>query len=238
MSGCKSWQQTSYDKTSKISKRKLAKEIKKQSFSARSFDSRIKINYQNASQGFSGSGQIRILKDSIIWASINLLGIPVAKFYVTPHKVQYYNKINGEYYDGNFTFISKLLGQELHFANLQNILLGDVAKPISLSDYELSIQKDAYVLQSNNASKLSLIKLTSFFKVLTEKMQQENVSINIAYESHKDIKNQHIPTIIKIDTHQDKIDTNLRLEYKSPRINKNLRFPFKIPSGYSPINIE
>lgn len=239
MSSCKSWQKTSYDKTSEISSRKLKKEIKKQSFSARSFDSRVKIHFEDNTQQFSGNGQIRILKDSIIWASINLLGIPMAKLYITPHKVRYYNKINGEYYDGDFEFISNMLGQEIQFSKLQNIFLGDVVKEISISDYNLFVQKDAYVLQSKKLDNLALIKLTPFFKVLTEKMQQANVSLDINYESYNDIENQHLPRIIKIDTQQpDKDDTNLKIEYKSPRINRDLRFPFTIPSGYKPMVIE
>src|SRR5690625_3983346 len=59
---------------------------------------------------------LRMEKDKVIWVSAKFAGlIPMAKLMVTPDRVQFYEKVNRQYFDGDFSLLSKWLGTEIDF---------------------------------------------------------------------------------------------------------------------------
>ena len=231
LSGCGGLKRTNYKSTYKISEQKLLKELKKRQFSASSFESRFNLNYKDNYQNISGHGRIKIKKDSIIWGSINALGIPIIKFMITPQKVQYYNKLNSEYYDGNFDLINQQLGLKLNFSNLQNLLLGDIILPMNTKNYQLTIDKKYYQLDAKSKL-LSQVKMTAFFKVLSEVLQHPNGKLSVNYTDYQEVGKQNVPKKLQISTLENNNDININIEYLSASVGKTLRFPFKIPKGY------
>jgi outer membrane biogenesis lipoprotein LolB len=234
LSGCGGLKRTNYKTTFKISQRKLSKELKRRQFSASTFESRFKLKFKDNYQNISGRGRIKIKKDSIIWGSINALGIPIIKFMITPQKVQYYNKLNSEYYDGNFDLINQQLGLSLDFDNLQNLLLGDIVLPVNSKDYQLTIDKKYYQLDAKSKI-LSQVKMTPFFKVLSEILQHPNGKLSINYSDYQEVGKQNLPKKLQIATQESNNDINISIEYLSASVGKTLRFPFTIPETYTPM---
>jgi len=231
LSSCKSFKKTSYSETHKIKLTKLLKQIQKHRFDAKSFESRVAITYQDQHQDISGYGKIRILKDSIIWGSINFLGIPMVKFYITPQKIQYYNKIEKTYYDGSFDFLQKQLGVPVSFDNLQNLLLGDLITPVNKEDSQLSITKSRYTVATGNRY-LKKLEITPFYKVLSETLfDPYQGDLTVKYQEYQQHEKENLPAYIHIQTP----DKKLQLHYKNISLNKDLRFPFSIPNNYSKI---
>lgn len=228
---CKSFQKTNYEKTNKISKQHLIKQLDEQGFAATTFESRIKITYKDKHQDFTGNGKIKILKDSIIWGSINFMGIPMAKFFITPHQIQYYNKINKEYYKGNFDYIRKEFGINLNFNHLQNLLLGDLIDKIHPENYKLKRKKYYYLLLQTRKNRLDSIKIAPFYKILSEKLSYQKKFAGIEYSNYQKIQDINLPGRIIFSTG----DIILKLEYKKPVTGKELRFPFHIPENYQPV---
>jgi hypothetical protein len=231
-SACKSLHKTKAEKISKIGIEKLIKELNNHRFHAETFVSRISFRYNDASKSLNGSGKIRILKDSIIWGSLNFLGIPMVKFKITPDKVQYYNKINKEYYDGNYKVIKKQFGIDLNFHYLQNLLLGDIIFPVSSSDFSLHHNKTHYLLQTRFPQQIDSIKISPFFKILSEELSYKNHSATIIYSEYKKVKDENIPVKISIKTNNN---MNIFITHNNPEVGKKLRFPFSIPENYQPI---
>ena len=81
---------------------------------------KVKIDYSDgdASQSFTVS--LRMKKDEAIWMSAPL---GIVKAYITPDRVSFYNKLQNEYFDGDFSYLSDLLGTEVDFSIVQNLLL-------------------------------------------------------------------------------------------------------------------
>jgi hypothetical protein len=226
-------QKSKYEKTYKISRTKLRKKLQQHQFAANSFESRFKIVYKDKTQDFTGNGKIKILKDSIIWGSINFMGIPMAKFYITPNKIQYYNKINKEYYDGNYDFIRNEFGISLNFKHLQNLLLGDLLDSKDLETYRLKRKRFYYLLYNHVGGGLDSIQISPFFKILSEKLQYQKHSAKLTYTGYQKIQNENLPGQIFLKTNSG---LNLIIEYKHPVTNKKLRFPFSIPKDYTPLS--
>ncbi|MFN0032951.1 MAG: DUF4292 domain-containing protein [Flavobacteriales bacterium] len=71
---------------------------------------------------------IRMRKDSVIWVSITpLLGFEMIRLMLTPDSLYYLSKIpdNKYYYKGGFDVINQLVGVELDFEMLQDMLVGN-----------------------------------------------------------------------------------------------------------------
>jgi hypothetical protein len=77
-------------------------------------------------QGFKAT--LRMRKDSAIWVSISpALGIEVFRILITPDSLSMISKIpdNKFYYQGGFEVLSAMLGTEIDFDMLQNLLVGN-----------------------------------------------------------------------------------------------------------------
>jgi len=238
LNSCKGLQKSSEKVTRNISRTKLLKEMDKHRFSAKTFESRIGISYQDESQSFNGNGKIRILKDSIIWGSINFLGIPMVKFIITPHRIRYYNKIEQEYYDGDLDLLRSKYGVALNFTHLQNLLLGDLPENLPKDKYQLQRNKSYYLLQSDGFQTINQVKITPFYKVLSEIIGMSPQEFaQVEYSGYRKVAQENIPEKIRINIRQADDEKKIQLEYKSPAIDKELRFPFKIPGSYRPIEL-
>jgi len=236
-SGCKSHKTILEKNTASISKRKLLKRIDRSKFNARTFESRFNVKYSDNNQNFNGNGKLRILKDSIIWGSINFMGIPVVKFYLTPSQVQYYNKIDKTYYTGNYRKIREWLGTDLDFDHLQNLLLGNMLyDPSLLKDYELEISPSHYQLK-NTSDLLSRIKINPDYKITEEWLTPSDIQkIKITYSDYKRLKKNLLPQKLHIRSFGPEKQLQLDLNYKNINLNKDLRFPFSIPDNYTKIS--
>ncbi len=232
MTGCRSYQKTAYDHTRKMRVKKLLREVDKHRFSAKSFESRIAVSYSDANQSFSGNGKIRILKDSIIWGSMNFMGIPMMKFYITPDKIQYYNKIDQTYYDGNFDLLQKEFGLSFNFNNLQNLLTGDLIADLTPTHTQLKTTSKSYWLVPNN-SLIKNIEISPFFKMLSGYFQASDANVQLKYKDYQKIAEQNLPKSLEIKT----ADKQIQLHYKNIILDKKLRFPFKLPSDYNAIKL-
>lgn len=88
----------------------------------RTLRGRVKIDYTNGDDSQGVNVSLRMEKDKVIWMSAPL---GVVKAHITPQKVSFYNKLQNEYFDGDFSYLSELLGTELDFEKVQNLLLGN-----------------------------------------------------------------------------------------------------------------
>ena len=66
---------------------------------------KLRAVYQDDEKTQSVNLSFRMEKDKAIWMSASILGFPVAKVYITPNSVSYYEKVTQSYFDGDFCFL-------------------------------------------------------------------------------------------------------------------------------------
>ena len=222
-------------KTSKITLKKLIKKTNNHNFSAENYSSRFEVKFENKNQNFSGRGKIKVLKDSIIWGSLNFMGIPAAKFLITPNKIQFYNKVDQTYYDGDFQAVYELTGTKLSFIDIQNLLFANLIKPIKENKFQFQNKISKYLLMSTNPKdKIQEINIIPKYKVGKFIFKPNNgQTFTVLYPGFYKIKNQIIPSEIRIKTAGTNNDLFLKIKFKNPQINQKQTYPFKIPSNYS-----
>lgn len=226
----------------KLSTKQLIKANAKQSPVFKTLQSKVKIDFTDGKKSQSHPVSLRIEKDKIIWLNAGVFGVSLARVKITPSKVSYYSKITNEYFDGDFSLLSDLLGTDLDFQKVQNLLLGEVLYNLNEAPYKVSVHDSSYVLQPKKQKELFEIFFVldpSYFKVKSQQISQpkELRHLQIDYLSHQDVEKQTLPERIKVVATEATNEVTIDLEFKNVSLNDALRFPFKIPSGFDKIEL-
>ena len=177
-------------------------------------------------------------KDKTIW--ISKLGI--VKALVTPTRVAFYNKLDGTYFDGDFSYLSKLLGTELDFEKVQNILLGETIYKVDDKTYDISTHEKSYVLQPKEQRELFEIFFLInplHFKADSQQITQikKQRILEIDYLTYQKVDKQTLPENIKVIAVEGESEMKIYLELKNVKLDQKISFPFVIPSGYEEIKL-
>lgn len=197
---------------------------------------RVKIDYSDGKNEQGVSVSLRMEKDKVIWISAPL---GVVKAHITPERVSFYNKLQNEYFDGDFSYLSELLGTELDFGKVQSLLLGDAILDLREGKYASGISQGNYQLKPKKAQELFKILFQlepKNFKVSAQEITQpdENRRLRAKY-TYQDISGEALPNQIHIVALENMDRTTIGLSFKSMELNRTLNFPYKIPKGYDEI---
>ena len=201
---------------------------------------RVKVDYSDGEndQGFSVS--LRMKKDEAIWLAATL---SVVKVLITPERVTFYNKLDNTYFDGDFELLNHLLGTEVDFTMVQNLLLGQSIYDLKEQRYTASVAENMYQLKPDR--QLELFKLLflldpSNFKIALQQLSQPEKGriLNIAYESYQDVQGKVVPDRISLEALDGDDAVRIDLEYRNLEFNQQVSFPYSIPNGYKPIELE
>ncbi|MBC9794332.1 DUF4292 domain-containing protein [Sinomicrobium sp. FJxs] len=201
---------------------------------------RMHVNYDNGSSSQGVNLSFRMEKDKAIWLSATM---NLAKVYITPERVSFYNKLDNSYFDGDFTYLSHLLGTELDFEKVQNMLLGQAM---------FNLRDDSYnSLVVNNNYQLKPVKDMDFLKVLFQvepanfKIGRQLLSepeagrqLDIEYKTYQQVAEQIFPEEIGISARENGKETRIDIKYRNIEFNRKVRFPYSIPKGYKEINLK
>lgn len=198
-------------------------------------------SYQDSKQSQNVSAEIKIKRNEKILISVRFLGITMAKALITPKEVKYYEKINGNYFEGDFDMLSNWLGTDLDFMKIQNMLLGNSIDDLKSERYNESIQDSLFKLSSQPNKEISKNFYFESKHFLVKKQEIAQLSkerkLNITYPEHKDFGNTIFPLGVVIEAIQKTDKTNITIDYNSVTFNEELSFPYSVPNGYKRIFI-
>lgn len=223
----------------KLSTKQLIKENSKQTPDFNTLQSKLKITYNQDGNGQSYTVNFRAKKDEILWISATF---SVVKALVTPEKVSFYNKLDNTYFEGDYKYLSDLLGTELDFQKVQNLLLGETIFSLNTNTYDVSVNDEAYILQPKK--QLELFEIFFLLDPVRFKVKSQQISqpkefrhLQIDYLTYQEVDKQTLPENIKIIAVEANKETNIELEFRNITLNENISFPYKIPSGFKEIKL-
>ena len=195
---------------------------------------KLKIELFQNSKAQSNTVTLRMDRGKTIWinAFLNMIRIKI-----TPDRVQMYNKIDKTYFDGDFSFIKQLLGIDLDFSNLENLLLGDTFFKHNSSSLNQVKDDSGYTLKPYKLDPTLnvLYRINPFyFKMKTQEIShlKEEIRLKVNYDDFQEINQQLIPSKMAITINEKQNNTFIKLNLKSVSLNQSIRFPFKLPKGY------
>jgi len=198
---------------------------------------KMKIDYSNGDDNQGVSVSLRMKKDEAIWISAPF---GVVKAYITPNRVSFYNKLENEYFDGDFSCLSNLLGTDLDFQKVQNLLLGQALLDLNEEKYNLKLADKNYQLTPRKAADLFKILFQiepKNFKIATQQLSQplKKRLLEINYQNYQKVSQYIIPNAIFITAIDKDVKNTIAIEYRNIEFNNLLNFPYKIPKGYKEI---
>lgn len=202
---------------------------------------KLRAVYEDEEKSQSITLSFRIEKNKAIWMSASVLGFSVAKAYITPTRVSYYEKVSQTYFDGDFSLVSDFLGTPLDFQKLQNLLIGQAIYDLRDDEYNFTTSPKGFQFVADDAliKKMFLLDPATFKTEAQQLVQQkENRSLTVTYSDYQKVDGFIFPEKIKIIANEGGNNTNIELTYRSVKFNEDVSFPFDIPSGYDEIGLK
>lgn len=238
LSSCKSSKlltDTTFDES--LTARTIIRNHYKNEVDFKTLTGKLRIEYSDGESVQSVGVSLRMEKDKAIWLSAPL---GVVKAMITPGRVSFYNKLENNYFDGSFEYLSKLLGTELDFKKVQNLLLGEALFDLRDERYEVSVNASTYELKPLKSADLFKTFFTvnpGTFKLASQQISQplQKRLLEIRYKDYQEKNNKIVPNtvgILAIDNNQRNV---IDIEYRNIEFNTKVSFPYKVPSGYEKI---
>lgn len=222
----------------KMSKKALIENLNSTQSQFSTFESRIKVKYEDSKRMQNLTVTLRMQKDSLIWMNASFLGISMARALITPEKVQYYEKIDKTYFEGDFNILSRYLGTELNFYQLQNLLLAEPLITLANVPFETRTEKKFYRVDTKDEAENILMMLLlrpDNFKTASQQIirRNQNQMVTAQYDGFQEVSGFVFPDKVTITATDSQEKININLQYDRPEINHRLNLPFNIPLGYT-----
>lgn len=199
----------------------------------------LKIDYSKGKESQGVSVNFRMEKDKVIWMTAPF---GMVKAYLTPEKVLFYNKLERHYFEGDYGYLSDLLGTELDFYGVQNLMLGNGVFDLRKEKYTSAVAQGVYQLKPEKAGELFKIVFElepKNFKMASQKISQPWK--NRRWEAHytyQNISGVIFPDQLQIvATGQDNL-TAIAFRFRNLELNQPLSFPYTVPEGFDRIIIQ
>lgn len=223
----------------KLSTKQLVKGNASQAAKFKTLQSKLKITLTEQDKSKSYTVSCRLEKDKALWLNAPF---SVIRLLITPEKVSFYNKLDRTYFDGDYKYLSDLLGTELDFNKVQNLLLGETIYTLNSNDYKASLNEALYVVQPKNQR--DLFEIFFILSPINLKVKSQQISqpkefkhLQIDYLNYQTIESQIIPAHIKVLAVEANKEINVELEMRNVTLNENFKLPFKIPNGFKAVKL-
>lgn len=223
---------------SRLTAKQLIKQSDKAATNFKTLVGKLKLDYLKNQKTEGTTVSFRMEKDKTIWMS--KLGI--VKVLITQDRVAFYNKFDKTFFDGDFTYLSSLLGTDLDFNKIQNLLLGQPLFNLNDDKYKISANDKSYILQpkaQRDLFELFLFVNPSHFKLNSQEIAQPKVQriFHVDYLTYQKVDGKNFPERSKIIAIEGQKQLQINLELKGVKLDQSVRFPFTIPSGYKQIEL-
>lgn len=197
--------------------------------------------YRDSKQSQNVTAEIKIKKDEKILVSVRFLGITMAKALITPKEVKYYEKLNGKYFEGDYTMLSKWLGTDLDFVKVQNMLIGQALDDLTKRVYKTSIEDKLYKLESSdNGTDKSFYFEAARFLIKKQEISQSSRArtLRLSYPNHVDYPQMIMPGAFLVEASDGGDRTTINIEYNKVTFDEDMSFPYNAPGDYERILID
>lgn len=227
--------------TEKMSAKKVVRKHIASNFDKKLVYAKFKVNFNNGKLKQRISVNLKIIKDEVIWLKGTKF-ITVFKAKITPTSVRFYSPYAKNYFEGDFAMLQKLVGTEIRFHQLQNLLLGQSLTNIKKQKQNLIIEDNLYILSPKKQASLYDIFFSinpSHFKLEKQSIVHtaKNQRLDILYPSYNLVDGTFFPTEILIKAKQPGTFTNIDFMLKSVQFNTDIDVSFSIPKGYKQIKL-
>ena len=222
-------------------------------FETLSMKASIAVSSNTSRESTNLTGNIRIIRDSIIWLSVSPgLGIEAVRMYITQDSVFFLNRIANEYAAASFGFFNTHYQVDLDFNILQSLLTGNDFDYYESTKFKASYdagrykltaqerQKQKKYIRSNSDARRVLIQDTWLnpdnFKIEAmniKALENQQRKLQIDYSNFTKIEEQLFPQRAAFEVFMQESGKNRKsrvtVSFSKIELNKEVSMPFSIP---------
>lgn len=233
----------------------LLTKLHENEFKFKTLTSRFTVSYSYDRKQNDFKGQVRIVKDSAIWISFNQdLGIEIARFLITEDSVKFINRINKNYFAGDYEYVNNFLSANIDFGILQSLLVGNDFEYYEDVNFKASVDGKNYRLTTTERNKLKkhvrgnddntrLLLQTiwldpSSFKITEIKLKEltrNSKKLTASYKDFQQIQSTAFPLRADYLIEADK-PVKVTVKHIKTAANEEVTMPFSIPDSYTKVN--
>lgn len=240
--GCKTKQTAlSSERLTKINQKELIEKQSENKVNFKTLYIKSSARYQDEKQSQNVTADIRIEKDTKILISIRVLGMTMAKAFITPNKVQYYEKIDHTHFDGDFEGLSRWLGTNLDFDKIQNLLIGKSLYDLETLKLNYQLENNQFILSNKDTQLSKTFFLETMEALLTKQVYhsaEKQTTLNIFHKDFKNVADFKMPHHLHILATKAAKNIAITLEYNTVTMDENFSFPYQVPNGSTQIFID
>ena len=169
---------------------------------------------------------IRIIKDSLIWASVTApFGIELFRALLTKDSVYYINRTNKTFFVKPIAHISKIIQTDIAFKEIQAIIMAN--PKIVMRKYSFKKTNNNFLLSAQDY----IYTISNFYRIRKGILIDEENSLIYSY-SNFSFENDFPEQLELVVKSSSKNTFNLKLNYSKVVFDQQQQTPFKIPSSY------
>lgn len=203
------------------------------------YSARGSVGFEGNGNSLSANLNFRMYKDSLVWASVNMLGgIEVARILITQDSIFIMDKMNRNVKIAPLDKMQEIAGARLYLSEIQNLILGNLLFDLTKYNYFDGETKEAFYAKGKNrnieAAHKFLISGLLIQDLSLQTTQGNKEKIEVKYSNHTQTNIFNVPQQMEITSQAaDLKGMKVILNFSQPEFNKeNLMFPFNIPSSY------
>lgn len=181
--------------------------------------------------------------DSIIYLNLNRSGIELVRVVLTPDSVTYVNKLQHEYYAGDYTFLRRVFGLPLDFDMIQSLLNGVDFQGFDDSLHRVEEDGRLYYVapqRTNNQGTVSLmqtIEIGSGGIILDNDITDLRTmrDFDIEYQEYTTIDS--IPFFTRFEVEMEMDEVEMSVQMKNIRFNIPGPTSIRIPESFKEIEM-
>jgi hypothetical protein len=177
-------------------------------------------------------------KDSLIWMSVNKVGIEGFRALITRDSIYLLDQVKKEFIVKDFKSLSEQFNFTITYDLLQSLIVGNM--PFKTLDRKALKVKNYYLLQQQNGA----LAVDNFIGMENRKLEKvemterpTNNTLTLNYENFGPLNNFLYPynssLFLKYISNQQSLNTLITVECKKAELHtEELKFPFNIPKKY------
>lgn len=194
-----------------------------------------KVSWKTSNNQDNYTVDIRVKKDSVIWVNVSVAMITGATGLFTRDHLQFYHKINNEYFDLSYDSLSVIMGFKIDYNILQSLIVGN--QPFKKNNSRVIRENDNFVFKQEEGQ----IKIDNFvgpnrkLKKLLVSDEPANNKLVMDYEDFSTINQLLFPfsssITLDVKNKENQIkQTVISIKYsKVELLDTPLQFPFRVP---------
>jgi len=233
---CKSTKESLSVKSGKVNVESLLSELAESRKKFEWFSAKARITYDDNEKSKSFSVNIRIKKDSIVWASIKtMMGIEVARVLITQDSVHVIDRFGKKYFKQNYQYLENYIPFQLNLSAIQNIIFGNPIRNWSeIEKIKFRSKGDSYILTKDTRKTKNSISITHVERKLSTEYlvdKQSNRKVSLIFKNYRESDNTLFSHQRSI-SFEDENNIDIEMKFTKVKLVGPLHFPFHISEKY------